>query len=217
MKREEHDVLHYAEERYIEEADPAKMVSGKRSRRGVYIALAACLALLLVVGVLIGTPFMKKYMEGLKYKDSAYALLIARLDVLKTKHEEDLTKGEDWVDKEEAMSEPAGDLEPEIGEGNYEEVTDNQVSGVIEGDRFKRSDRYIYYLDDETLYVYSIEGEDSKKVGWYHLPEGEKGERIMAQGELYLSKDCTTVTLFYSLLNTQSYERSVQILSLDVR
>ena len=49
------------------------------------------------------------------------------------------------------------------GGQKYEEVTDNQVQGVIESDIFKRSDQYIYYLRGNVLSVYSIEKEDSRQ------------------------------------------------------
>ena len=62
------------------------------------------------------------------------------------------------------------------GNGNgsdqsYHETTDNQVEGVIEADIIKRSDRYIYYIDDsaDELLVYSIEGEDSRLISRHKL------------------------------------------------
>ena len=227
MKREEHDVLHYAEERYIEEADPAKMVSGKRSRRGVYIALAACLALLLVVGGVIALPMLgDKGGDGGEYQDSPYAALIGKLADLKKENDRYYTEG--------LMGELTGDvpddgmpdmepnpMDPAEGVDSYVEVTDNQVSGVTEGDLFKRSDRYIYYLDGDTLYVYTIDGEKSEKAGSYHLPSESgyvgKNENVrQGESELFLSKDCKTVTVLLSLWNSSNREERVQILSLDV-
>ena len=92
----------------------------------------------------------------------------------------------------------AGDGVPEE---NYQEITDNQVEGVIEGDLIKRSDRYIYYLHRDRLAVYSIEGADSAQLGAYAFSFDGKAEvsyYTAEHREMYLSKDCTTVTLVLS-------------------
>ena len=93
---------------------------------------------------------------------------------------------------------------PDLGE-QYEEVTDNQVAGVIEADIFKRSDQYVYYLRGTVLSVYSIAGEDSRLVGTYAIdpfPQEDKaqwGDFSYSSGvEMYLSQDCKTVTLVLS-------------------
>lgn len=102
-----------------------------------------------------------------------------------------------------AMDAPTADMWFEAEElGEYVEVTDNQVSGVIEGDIFKRSTEYVFYLRDTEVSVYSIAGEDSQLVGSYTVAESMKAE--IAEGEhyyyydsaeLYLSMDCTVLTL----------------------
>lgn len=100
----------------------------------------------------------------------------------------DAVPGDGWYAEEEV---------PEYG-GNYEEVTDNQVAGVIEADLFKRSDKYIYYLRDDVLYVYSIAGADSAEVGSYKFDIYEFSQKnfsyVTFRG-IYLSQDCTTVTV----------------------
>ena len=91
-----------------------------------------------------------------------------------------------------------GDSMPEE---NYQEVTDNQVAGVIEGDLIKRSDKYIYYLHRDRLAVYSIAEADSKEVGSFTYGFEDKAQVswYTAQNrEMYLSEDCTTVTLVLS-------------------
>ena len=95
--------------------------------------------------------------------------------------------------------------QPESATGDeqtYEEVTDNQVEGVIEGDLFKRSDKYLYYLNGSVLSVYSIDKENSTKVGSFDcgLTNAEKmteGYRVIYHypREMYLSQDCTTLTV----------------------
>ena len=114
---------------------------------------------------------------------------------------------------------------------NYEEVTDNQVEGVIEGDRIKRSDRYIYYLNDsnenktaDILEIYSIEGAESKKVGQYVYSNSNAQD---ISQEFYLSDDCSTIYWIIQLYKHQNVRYpngeltilnygSVKVLSLDV-
>ncbi len=100
----------------------------------------------------------------------------------------------------------------------YEEVTDNQVEGVIESDIFKRSDKYIYYLRGCNLYVYSIAGEDSKEIGHYEIAD-QDGYKIGAYGDswdMFLSKDCKTITLISSVYNQKTSSANVMLVSLDV-
>ena len=98
---------------------------------------------------------------------------------------------------------PGAPTDEELKGDSYQEVTDNQVQGVIEADLFKRSDRYAYYLRKTVLNVYSIAGEDSALVGTFELPTEQTDAELEEFGnrnyyentQLYLSEDCTTVTV----------------------
>ena len=64
---------------------------------------------------------------------------------------------EDAMDKAESESGDwleGDDLKEDV---KYEETTDLQVNGVIEGDLIKRSSDYAYYLSGSTLRIYSID------------------------------------------------------------
>ena len=108
--------------------------------------------------------------------------------------------------------------------GIYQEVTDNQVEGVIEGDLFKRSDKYIYYLRDGMLKVYSIEKEDSKLVGQFRVNNAQafEGARDLTyylsgdEVEMYLSEDCSTITVFFPAYHRKDKEAYICVLNLDV-
>ncbi len=83
-----------------------------------------------------------------------------------------------------------------IGTSEYEEVTDNQVEGVIEGDLFKRSDKYVYYLRGTELTIYSIAGEASAEISRTSVFSMSAKERDYYHVcQLYLSQDCTTLTV----------------------
>ena len=71
---------------------------------------------------------------------------------------------------------------------------------MIEGDRFKRSDRYVYYIydnwsggkDRSYLNVYSIEGEYSQRKASFEI---ETEVSYIYNTQLYLSADCQTLTV----------------------
>lgn len=80
----------------------------------------------------------------------------------------------------------------------YVEVTDNQVSGVIEADLFKRSDRYAFYLRGHELSVYSIAGADSRLEAQYQVVDKNDQWGLFhyyRATEMYLSQDCKTITI----------------------
>lgn len=101
------------------------------------------------------------------------------------------------------------------GTGSYEEVTDNQVKGVTEADLIKRSDEQIFYLRENTLNVYSIEGAASRLLGSFTL-ESEDLRIYTNAAEMYLSQDCTTVTIITSAYSGKDEQRYIYIQSLDV-
>ena len=80
---------------------------------------------------------------------------------------------------------------------NYVEVTENQVQGVIEGDLFKRSDKYIYYLRGTVLTVYTIDKENSAEIASIDVfsADNTSGVSYYKNNHLYLSADCTMLTI----------------------
>ena len=115
-----------------------------------------------------------------------------------------------------------GSAAPEMSDTSndqqYTEVTDNQVAGVIEGDLFKRSDRYVYYLRNTELSVYSIAQSESLLITTIDVfPEfyGSTDVRFGGGEHLYLSSDCSTLTVV-----SMAYHRSsgfmIVVTTLDV-
>ena len=79
---------------------------------------------------------------------------------------------------------------------SYEEVTDNQVEGVIEADLFKRSDKYIYYLSNNRLLVYSIAQADTTLAGSFEIDPFAGYDLYGSHAtEMYLTADCSTIIL----------------------
>ncbi len=94
----------------------------------------------------------------------------------------------------------------------YEEVTDNQVEGVIEADLIKRTDTHIFYLDGLTLRAFSIAGKSSCEIGSYTLKTKEGFYRNGV--EFYLSLDGKSVTVI--LPHPSSSKPFVSIERIDV-
>lgn len=127
--------------------------------------------------------------------ENTFDMLVSQLGAMK-----DLVAGDMNGSSADAAPGDGWYVEVETPEyiGNYEEVTDNQVAGVIEADLFKRSDKYIYYLRGDALHVYSIAGADSTEVGCYQFDIDNFSQHnfsyVTFRG-IYLSQDCATVTV----------------------
>lgn len=81
--------------------------------------------------------------------------------------------------------------EGDSNNGSYVEVTDNQVQGIIEGDLYKTTDKYIFRYGDKRLYIYSIDGEYSREISSLYIASG--GSTYYT--DMFLSEDGNTVTL----------------------
>ena len=208
---------------YVAEADPAKRQK-KPFRIKAFVAVAACLCMLLTGGGLyLFLPLRHKAPDMSEHKGSDYYELIEKMNALyatetvqyknnfdKLFSNLDISlgglKGEDMVmdDGDIMMPERGEDIYygqtttlngSSSTEDAYEEVTDNQVLGVTEADRFKRTKEHLFYLHNQTLTVYSIAGEDSKELGSYKIIKEEFRHFYSGSWEFYLSKDGKTVTL----------------------
>lgn len=214
------------DDKYIEEAKPSKAVSLRRKKK--LIILAACMAVMFALSLVLFIPYSAEAPKMIQYSGSNYYEVIEKLNQYyyvppKYKNNFEALVGglsniflagmknagaEDdglnfAVDNmapmpEGMVADSATNTSTNKGE-SYEEVTDNQVKGVIEADLFKRSDKYIYYYDDGNLMIYSIEGPDSKCVGIFSVYNEENTDNIYYSNndsaEMYLSEDCSTITL----------------------
>ena len=222
-----------ADEQYVAEADPRAMK--KRPAWHRWTAIAACICLLVTaLNLVLFVPYNTDPPDVSRYEDSEYYSVIQSLNALtfkKPKHKNNfqslwntLTSIGKVFDNMAPTSpgldkESAGDMNGQ----QYEEVTDNQVAGVTEGDIFKRSNKYIYYMADKNLYVYSIEKENSALLFSCSLDRSQdeiNGYYYTHDFEMYLSADCTTLTVImplYTMTKKDGWARSlIDIVSLDV-
>ena len=222
--------LSLADDKYIAEAHPDNVIKPKRNRVLIsLVATCACFALI-ICNLWLFIPFNTNPPDVSQYADSEYYGLIQKLNALtfeKPKYKNNAAKLWEGLENfsfgitKDAVggaleNEMAADGET-IGTGSYQEITDNQVQGIIEADRIKRSDTHIYYLDNDVLRIYSIDKEDTAEVGSYTLYGGSKNY-YLDQWEFYLSSDCKTVTVvtqYYTKTDSNS-NRYVNLISLDV-
>ena len=217
--------LNLADDKYIAESNPdgkVKRFSKKRITVSV-IAAAACLALYFV-NLWLFTPFGHTPPDVSRYHNSDYYGIIQKLNYLtweKPKYNNNFQilkeKLSNLLGLAPMVPEWDGGMEmmgsPGSSAGNYVEITDNQVDGIIEADRIKRSDKYIYYLDYHILRIYSIAGENSEELGAFHLYGFS--DCLLNNWEFYLSEDCKTVTVITQFSDKRN-QICVGVIALDV-
>ncbi|MBQ8341252.1 MAG: beta-propeller domain-containing protein [Clostridia bacterium] len=184
----------------IEKAAPGRYRKKAPKKQWLRYVVAACLALCLLSGVVAtwignsGDPSVIAPGPSLSI-DGDYSAIAGKLQLLQS---EDVTEF-NRLFPPLTTSIPGDPFEPPLVdreelEGStgsiYQEVTDNQVEGVIEPDTFKRTDRHLFYLDRGSLLAYSIAGESSELVGEY--------SRATDAEEFFLSADGQRLTLISS-------------------
>lgn len=218
--------LNGVDDKYVTEAAPTG-TARKRSGKGVRMLsiIAACMAFVLLAGTLaLFIPYPSAPPSVSAYASSPYYEIIQKLndfnyDPPEYKNTFELlldlpsnlfAKTEDWAPM------APGEAENTTGIGNYQEITDNQVAGVIEADLIKRSDTHIFYLSDNVLRIFSIEGEDSRLMGIYDIKKYGIAD-LFAQ-EFFLSSDCRTLTVICEYLDKvdSTYISMTKIVTLDV-
>ena len=223
--------LNDVDDKYLKEADPsAKRRLGTRALAAI---LAASFCFLAVCNLWLFLPRANKAPSVAKYEDSEYYGVIEKINLYQHKQKRTyknnfsmlLSKAGDLIGNfaptmdGSDMSGAAGGSSAGNGAERYEEITDNQTDGVIEADRIKRSDTHIYHLAGSILSVYSINGEESEKVGAFDLatlPLLSGSASYHGSWEFFLSADCKTVTVIAPYFNFESKEPFVSLVSLNV-
>lgn len=207
------------DEKYIEEASPER----KKGRRSLWLrvgAIAAAIAITVTsASVWLFAPYSASPPDVSKHSDSQYYPLIQKLNALTFKKPKFNTKYDELLGSLFAK-EQTGEIttfptsEPGITkEPNYVETTDNQVSGVIEADLIKRSDEYIFYLRNNELSVYPINGASTECLSVFTV--STEAETYYSYGiEMYLSEDCSTLSIILPCYSGNKH--LTQIVSLDV-
>lgn len=235
MKRNERllDSIGNIDEKFIEEAE-GKMK--KKSKRGALphdLGIGKMVASFIVIvglGLFLFWPAYNVRYDAADYADSQYQPLIEKIEpyrynITKKTYDNNFELGLQFVNMifrgffmgGTDMAPPMMDESGAMGDA-YVESTDNQVSGIIEADIIKTTEKYLFRLkNNEILRIYSLEGENSKLVSKYSIPRIE-GIYGINDAEMYLTEDCKTViviTDYFSKIEGVS-KRRVGITSIDV-
>lgn len=236
MKKKWFRALDLADEKYIEEAAPNRQVTPLRKKRIVttLIASAACLAVT-VTSLWLFLPYDKTPPSIKPYEKNDYYAVIEKLNALKqeqSKYENNFdmivddvlpnlggVKGDAMENGVPEAAAPGSSMNSgatdQMGDGStYEEITDNQVAGITEADRIKRSSTHIFYLDGYYLRIYDIAGLDSKEVAYYRVNKYSRDDYTQ-NWAFYLSEDCKTVTIVAQYQNEKN-KPVVGVICVDV-
>ena len=203
----------------------------KRSRTNRLVAaLAVCLAALCGLGLLLFIPYNTGLPDLSAYSGSEYYALMQKINTLTyraPKYKNNFEALTGWVQDLFGGYGNAGMDTPEQGAdtgegGDYFEVTDNQVAGVVEGDLFKATENTLFYLTWEggnyILRACSVAGADAAILAEYEIPadEGAHTGGYTDRAEIYLSRDGDTVTLFSPAYVQSEGQLYTQISQVDV-
>ena len=199
----------------------------RKKRITLTSVLAAGLSLVLAFNLVLFIPYNTAMPDLSAYRGSEYYSLMQQINELtyrppRYKNNFEAWFGDLFSGKGDDMAESPGNAGDDSA---YSEVTDNQVQGVIEGDRFKRAGDTVFYLqgntDGYTLRAYSLAGADSEPAGTMHIGERENAyysASYTERAEMYLSEDGDTVTLFtpVSVWNGKTSIVYTEIVGIDV-
>ena len=200
----------------------------RKKRIKLTSVLAAGLSLVLALNLVLFIPYNTAMPDLSAYRGSEYYSLMQQINELTYRPPRYKNNFEAWFGGlfggygGNGMAEAPGDAGDD---GAYAEVTDNQVQGVIEGDRFKRAGDTMFYLQggsgEYILQAYSLAKADSKLLGTVHIGEQQDSYYYTSyteRAEMYLSEDGDTVTLFtpVSVWNGKTMIVYTEIVGIDV-
>ena len=201
--------------------DERKRTSGRRAK--LIAALSCAAALVLTLSLVLFLPYPSQNIA--KYRDSEYYSLICKIDGLRPKRE--------YNNNFELIASGIADLfsgygakgdatEAPTTPDRYEEVTNNQVQGVIEGDLFKRSDKNIYYLtcneNSYSLDVYPVAGAETKKAASLKISPDKNMyfSGYAAARELYLNQTATQALIVTPSYNSKEGLLYTAVIGIDL-
>lgn len=211
-------------------------VRTKRKRRIKIWTTASVVCVLLVLTVVCSLPILGEGAPNINaYKGDEYYPLIKKINSNYGDNRYSIfeqlgdifNKGYGSMSPDDASPSAPSDENNSSGD-KYEETTNNQVNGVIEGDLLKRSTSHAFYLKNGysqnaepclLLEVYSLAGSDSAKVNEIFIRAKDETSfsqyRSYIQAEMFLSGDATRLTVLSTCINDEKVVYTT-VISLDV-
>lgn len=204
--------LNMIEDKYIEEAAPRKRSIRRR------IAMIAVAAIFVSLTAFLFFPYNTRPPSVREYKDSEYYEIIRKFNEY-TFEEPIYANNFDYFLSTYLLSKretPPGTMtdsmgSPSSGFSDPAEYSEDLSAEVIkDGDIYVANDKNIFFAEN----IYSINGEDSKKIYYYHVPSSSP--------EMFMSNDGSTmVCVFSTTVHDPEVYRSKQsyteIIAYDVR
>ena len=227
------------DQRMKEIYERADVKRASRRRRVKWISVAACsCSLVLALNLVLFVPYPSGLPDISAYSGSEYYPLMQQLNAL-TYHNMSTAHNnfEAWFGDLFSGYGTSGDMNmgvttPESpgtaddpgasDDVDYNEVTDNQEAGVIEGDLFKRTSTHFFYVsfngDSQLLLsAFTIDKEDSACCGTLTISaENDYYFNSYYGAELYLSEDGDTATIFAPVYPAKSNKLYTAVVSADV-
>ena len=227
------------DQRMKEIYERADVKRASRRRRVKWISVAACsCSLVLALNLVLFVPYPSGLPDISAYSGSEYYPLMQQLNVLTYRNTSTAHNNfEAWFGDLFSGYGTSGDMNMGIttpespgtaddpgasDDSNYNEVTDNQEAGVIEGDLFKRTSAHFFYVgfngDSQLLLsAFTIDKEDSACCGTLTVSaENDYYFSSYYGAELYLSEDGDTATIFAPVYLAKSNKLYTAVISADV-
>lgn len=214
-------------------------VKQKRKRRAAIWTAGSVACVLLVLTVVCSLPILGEGIPNVSaYKNDEYYKIIEKIN---SRHSDNrysvfeqigntINKGFGAT----APTDPApGDSSNENDNSGssgekYEETTNNQVDGVIEGDLLKRSTAHAFYIKNGysqnaepclLLQVYRLAGSDTELVTEHYIRAKDNTSfsqyRSYIQAEMFLNDDASRLTVLTTCLSSERIAYTT-VISLDV-
>ena len=194
----------------------------RRKRVKRLAVLSSVLSVVLVFALVLFVPYsVGGYPNLSRYEESDYYPVMEKLSKIVYSPAEKTNNFKRWNVADNLFggigcaAAPKGDTDMAPGAeynqnsgDSYQEVTNNQVQGVTEGDLFKRSSSTLFYLtSDYVLRAYSIAGKESALLS--ELPLETETEFASYKSyhytrEMFLSEDLKTVTVLSSCFGKET-------------
>ncbi len=216
------DAIGQIDDRFIEEASPenAKEIirEAKREKRekrrwiryGVWATVGA---LVIALNLWLFIPFSVTPPSVAEYSSSQYYSVIEKINqanFVKPKYKNNFVK----LIKGGFFPFKATDIGGSENQNEYVETTDNQVEGIIEADLVKRTETHAFYLNRDTVLVYSLSRENSSLVASYKIEIDCL--YVGAYGEMFLSQDGKRLTVILPYYYSAYEKTAFEVVSLNV-